>query len=171
MTMKKLTYNTLAVLTCSLFGLSPTSLRADDHPDRSDRDYQLVSFVEDLTFNGQTGTGTLDGNVVLTGKYTGIGTRHEEFSVVAVRTDGSPVISGKSTITTPRGKMETVFTAIIHLTSSAVYEVEGFETITSGTGAYAKAEGSGSFVATQDNTAGSSPRVVGVFEARPLALR
>ncbi len=162
---------TLSALAAGALPLSPMMLKADEHPDRTSRDYQLMSFVENISsFNPNAGTGTLNGEIVLSGRYNGKGTRHEEFHVIAVTTDGSPIIQGTSTITTPQGKMETVFTATIHARSNNFYYVEGFEAITSGTGAYKNAQAAGSFVATQDNTA-SPPKVVGTFEGRPLVIQ
>lgn len=133
----------------------------------------LMSFNETLTSNS-----TLDGNVILTGAISVRGTRHEDFSVVSVNADGSQVVvSGTSTITIPAtvfpvaaaGTITTKFTGTIYfdnatIDSTALAYVQGVETVTGGTGAYAGVSGKpGTFEATLDYTNGNA---VGVFEAK-----
>lgn len=124
-----------------------------------------MSFNEYLTSDS-----TIDGNVTLTGAVSERGSRHEDFSVTSVNSDGSQVvISGSSTITTATGTIRTAFTGTIYFDNATFNNtllayVEGNEEITGGTGAYAglRSDG-GSFEATLDYTNGN---VVGVFEAK-----
>lgn len=125
-------------------------------------DYQLVSFTE--YFTGFDGTkGSLDGNVVLAGKYNDRGTRHEDFTVIGANKDGSEVyLTVTGTIKTPAGTMSLAATGTIHFVSDEFAYVEGTESITGGTGAYANASGKGSFIASQDG-AGNPYQIVGTF--------
>jgi hypothetical protein len=125
----------------------------------------LMSFNE--TLDSQT---TLDGNVTLTGAISERGTRHEDFSVVSVNKDGSEVVvAGTSLITTASGTISTKWTGTIYFdnatfTSTLLAYIEGTESVTGGTGAYAGVVGKpGTFEATLDYTNGN---VLGVFEAK-----
>lgn len=138
------------------------TLAADAPPAAKDL---LMSFNEKLTSNS-----TLDGNVTLTGAISERGTRHEDFSVVSVNADGSQVVvSGTSTITTVSGTISTKFTGTIYFDnatfgSTHLAYIEGTESVTGGTGAYAGVAGKpGTFEATLDYATGV---VVGVFEAK-----
>jgi hypothetical protein len=159
----KLFLTTIATL--ALCAFAPLPLLADEHPNRDDKNYQLVSFTEYFTaFDGTRGS--LDGNVVLAGKYNDKGTRHEDFTVTGANKDGSEVyIAITGTITTSQGTMELKATGTIHFTSGEFAYVEGPESITGGTGAYANVRGKGSFVTTQDG-AGDPYQIVGTFEAK-----
>lgn len=158
----KLIIKTIAVI--ALCAFAPLSIWADEHPDRDHKDYQLVSFTE--SFSSFDGTkGSLDGNVVLAGKYNDKGTRHEDFTVVGANKDGSEVyLTVTGTITTSKGTMLMKATGTIHFTSGDFSYVEGPESIVGGTGAYANARGKGSFVASQDGE-GAPYQIVGTFEA------
>jgi hypothetical protein len=125
----------------------------------------LMSFNE--TLDSQT---TLDGNVTLTGAISERGTRHEDFSVVSVNKDGSEVVvAGTSLITTASGTISTKWTGTIYFdnatfNSTLLAYIEGTESVTGGTGAYAGVVGKpGTFEATLDYTNGN---VLGVFEAK-----
>jgi|GEM_PF-3364964 len=125
----------------------------------------LMSFNE--TLDSQT---TLDGNVTLTGAISVRGTRHEDFGVESVNSDGSQiVVSGTSLITTVSGTISTKFTGTIYFDnatfgSTHLAYIEGTESVTGGTGAYAGVTGKpGTFEATLDYATGV---VVGVFEAK-----
>ncbi len=125
----------------------------------------LMSFNETLD-----SPSTLDGNVTLTGAISERGTRHEDFSVVSVNSDGSQVVvSGTSLITTASGTISTKFTGTIYFDnatfgSTHLAYIEGTESVTGGTGAYAGVTGKpGTFEATLDYATGG---VVGVFEAK-----
>ena len=138
------------------------TLAADAPPAAKDL---LMSFNESFTSNS-----TLDGNVTLTGAISERGTRHEDFSVVSVNADGSQVVvSGTSVITTASGTISTKFTGTIYFDnatfgSTLLAYVEGTESITGGTGAYAGVTGKpGTFEATIDYITGSG---IGVFEAK-----
>jgi hypothetical protein len=126
----------------------------------------LMSFNE--TLDSQS---TLDGDITLTGAASERGTRHEDFTVVSVNEDGSQVvITGTSTITTASGTMTTKFTGTIYFDlatfdSTLLAYIEGSETVTGGTGAYAGAAGRGTFGATLDYTNGN---VLGCFAAKVL---
>jgi hypothetical protein len=126
----------------------------------------LMSFNEYLS---QTSP-SLDGNITLTGAVSERGTRHEDFSVVSANSDGSQVVvSGTSTITTSSGTISTKFTGTIYFDnatfgSTHLAYIEGTESVTGGTGAYAGVAGKpGTFEATLDYVTGN---VVGVFEAK-----
>lgn len=148
----------------ALGALAPLSVRADEHPDRDNKNYQLVSFTEAFTSFDGTTKGSLDGNVVLTGKYNDKGTRHEDFTIIGANKDGSEVyLVVTGTITTSKGTMLMKATGTIHFTSGDFAYVEGPESIIGGTGAYANARGKGSFVTTQDG-AGAPYQVVGTVE-------
>jgi hypothetical protein len=125
--------------------------------------FLLVSFQENVVFDNNTGTGTLDGKATFAGAFSDKCTRHEDFHVVSVTKDGNPVIAGTSTFTGVNGTLTTSFTGTIYFNSGATQYVEGVESITGGTGIYSGARGKGTFEATQD---GSDPQyqVVGVFE-------
>ena len=117
-----------------------------------------------------TNNATLDGNVTLTGAISERGTRHEDFSVVSANSDFSQVVvSGTSTITTASGTITTKFTGTIYFDnatfgSTHLAYIEGTESVTGGTGAYAGVAGKpGTFEATLDYVTGN---VVGVFEAK-----
>ena len=125
----------------------------------------LMSFNEYLDSSS-----TLDGNVTLTGAISERGTRHEDFSVVSANSDFSQVVvSGTSTITTASGTITTKFTGTIYFDnatfgSTHLAYIEGTESVTGGTGAYAGVAGKpGTFEATLDYVTGN---VVGVFEAK-----
>jgi hypothetical protein len=125
----------------------------------------LMSFNE--TLDSQT---TLDGNIILTGAISDRGTRHEDFSVVSANKDGSEVVvSGTSTITTANGTITTKWTGTIYFdnatfNSTLLAYIQGTESVTGGTGAYAGIVGKpGTFEATLDYTTGG---VLGVFEAK-----
>jgi hypothetical protein len=146
----------LAFLTITCFALGFTGAQASD-------DSLLMSFNETLTSNS-----TLDGNITLTGAFSERGTRHEDFAVIHVNHDGSQVVvAGTSTITTASGTMTTQWRGTIYF-DNATFEstllayIEGTESVTGGTGAYAGATGHGTFEATLDYTNGN---VLGVFEA------
>ncbi|MGI9086528.1 MAG: hypothetical protein ACR2HH_02115 [Chthoniobacterales bacterium] len=155
----------VAAIVLGALAVIPVSLRADERPNRDSKSYQVISFDERITsFNGTNGT--LDGNVVLAGKFNDKGTRHEQFKVISASNDGSTaVIDGTGTITTAGGTIDLRFTGTIHFVSAGFYYVEGPEIITGGAGAFAAARGKGSFVATQDNTDGA-PHVVGTLELK-----
>jgi hypothetical protein len=125
----------------------------------------LMSFNETLDSSS-----TLDGSVALTGAISDRGTRHEDFSVVSANNDGSQVVvSGTSTITTANGTITTKWTGTIYFdnatfNSTLLAYIEGTESVTGGTGAYAGVTGKpGTFEATLDYTNGN---VVGIFEAK-----
>lgn len=111
---------------------------------------------------------TLDGNVILTGAYQGRGTRHEDFQVDGANADGSQVyISGTSTISLPDGTMSTTFSGTLYFDNATFNQtllayVEGTEVVTGGTGAYAGANGNGTFKGTVDYTTFNTK---GIFEA------
>ena len=163
---KTYTSNIAAVgvlLTCLIFSGS-TILAADIKPENAK--FLLMSFEENLgPFDGINGS--LDGKITLAGAFNDRGTRHEDFHVVSVSSDGSQVVvSGTSTITTSSGTITTKFTGTIVFSADPLISyVDGVETITGGTGAYLGAAGKGTFEATQD-FAGTLYQVVGVFEAQ-----
>jgi hypothetical protein len=157
--MKTMIKEVIALLLCLV---APWPLSAAGNDDASN-DRQLVSFTE--YFTGFDGTkGSLDGLVVLAGKYNDRGTRHEDFTVVGANADGSEVyitVTGK--ITTSQGTMSLAANGTIHFVSDEFAYIEGSESITGGTGAYANANGKGSFVASQDGD-GNPYQVVGTFK-------
>ncbi len=165
--MKKL--NSHLLITAAVLALAaviiPTSVRADDRSDRDSRQFEVVSFVEHFSsFDGTNGT--LDGDVVLAGKFNDRGTRHEQFTVVGANNDGSEVyIIGSGVITAAKGTITMRFTGTIHFTSADIAYVEGPESVTGGTGAYANARGRGSFIATQDS-ANPVNQLVGTVELK-----
>jgi hypothetical protein len=125
----------------------------------------LMSFNETLDSSS-----TLDGSVTLTGAISERGTRHEDFHVVSVNKDGSEVaVTGTSLISTASGTISTKFTGTIYFNnatfdSTLLAYIEGTESITGGTGAYAGVVGKpGTFEATLDYTNGN---VLGIFEAK-----
>jgi hypothetical protein len=146
----------LAFLTITCFALGFTGAQASDNS-------LLMSFNETLTSDS-----TLDGNITLTGAFSERGTRHEDFAVIHVNHDGSQVVvAGTSTITTASGTMTTQWKGTIYFDnatfdSTLLAYIEGTESVTGGTGAYAGATGHGTFEATLDYTNGN---VLGVFEA------
>lgn len=147
------------VLAVMSYGLAVTTASAQMN---SANQREIVSFTEHFTsFDGTKGS--LDGKVFLAGQYNDTGTRHEDFTVIGQNQDGSEVfitITGK--ITASQGTMSLIATGTIHFTSGKIAYVEGPETITGGTGAYANARGKGSFVCTQDS-AGNPDQIVGTF--------
>jgi hypothetical protein len=149
-----------AVIAVALCAIAPLPLKAQAN---SASDYQVVSFTEHFTsFDGAKGS--LDGTVVLAGKYNDKGTRHEDFTVIGANKDGSEVyITVTGTITASAGTMSLIATGTIHFVSDEFAYVEGAESITGGTGAYADASGKGSFVASQDG-AGDPFQIVGTFK-------
>lgn len=146
----------LAFLTITCFALGFTGAQASDNS-------LLMSFNETLTSDS-----TLDGNITLTGAFSERGTRHEDFAVIHVNNDGSQVVvAGTSTITSASGTMTTQWRGTIYFDnatfdSTLLAYIEGTESVTGGTGAYAGATGHGTFEATLDYTNGN---VLGVFEA------
>jgi len=146
----------LAFLTITCFALGFTGAQASDNS-------LLMSFNETLTSGS-----TLDGNITLTGAFSERGTRHEDFAVIHVNNDGSQVVvAGTSTITSASGTMTTQWRGTIYFDnatfdSTLLAYIEGTESVTGGTGAYAGATGHGTFEATLDYTNGN---VLGVFEA------
>jgi hypothetical protein len=159
--MKKLT-SVIAVALLVLAWCASFTVAAATSPAARDL---LMSFNE--TLDSQT---TLDGNVTLTGAISERGTRHEDFSVVSVNKDGSQVVvAGTSLITTASGTISTKWTGTIYFdnatfNSTLLAYIEGTESVTGGTGAYAGVAGKpGTFEATLDYTNGN---VVGVFEAK-----
>jgi phage gp45-like len=144
-----------AVIAFALCAVAPLSLKADN-------DRLVVSFTEHFTsFDGTKGS--LDGNVVLAGKYNDKGTRHEDFTVIGSNKDGSEVyLTVTGTITASQGTISLHASGTIHFVSKTIAFVEGPESITGGTGAYAKATGKGSFTASQD-MAGDPYQIVGTF--------
>ena len=125
----------------------------------------VMSFNESFTSGS-----TLDGAITLTGAISERGTRHEDFSVISVNSDGSQVVvAGTSTITTASGTISTKFTGTIYFDnatfgSTHLAYVEGTESVTGGTGAYAAVVGKpGTFAATIDYVANAG---IGVFEAK-----
>jgi hypothetical protein len=159
--MKKLTsFIAAASLALAVCAFSPVT--AATPPAANDL---LMSFNETLD-----SPSTLDGNVTLTGAISERGTRHEDFSVVSVNSDGSQVVvSGTSTITTASGTITTKWTGTIYFdnatfNSTLLAYIQGTEAVTGGTGAYAGVVGKpGTFEATLDYTNGN---VLGVFEAK-----
>ena len=147
-----------ALIVCFAFTLA--SAHAD--PEK----FLLVSFEENVMFNNNTGTGTLDGKATFAGVFNDRCTRHEDFHVVSVSKDGSQVnIAGTSTFfgMNAGDTLTTSFTGTIHFSADpAISYVDGVEKITGGTGAYADARGKGTFEATQDFA--GNYQVVGVFE-------
>jgi hypothetical protein len=161
----------LAVLTITCLSLGFTGAQAGDdrHPDNDNGNNQekslLMSFNETFTSNT-----TLDGSVTLTGAISVRGTRHEDFHVVHVNHDGSQVVvSGTSTITAVGGTITTQFVGTIYFDNATfpvtqLAYVEGVESVTGGTGAYAGVTGRpGTFEATIDYTTGNG---IGIFEAK-----
>lgn len=155
----------LAFLTITCFALGLAGAQADDHS-------LLMSFNEYLC--PMENCNSLDGNITLTGAFSERGTRHEDFAVIHVNNDGSQVVvAGTSTITTASGTMTTQWRGTIYFDnatfdSTLLAYIEGTESVTGGTGAYAGATGHGSFEATLDYTNGN---VLGVFEANNVHLR
>jgi hypothetical protein len=172
--LKTKTSRIAAVFIIVLFAFSAASLFAGRNntttpPPPAAQDL-LMSFNETLDSNT-----TLDGNIILTGAISDRGTRHEDFSVVSVNNDGSQVVvTGTSTITTASGTITTKFTGTIYFdnatfNSTLLAYVEGTESVTGGTGAYAGVSGKpGTFEATLDYTTGGA---VGVFEAKVQLTR
>jgi hypothetical protein len=159
--MKKLT-SVIAVALLVLAWCASFTVAAATSPAAQDL---LMSFNE--TLDSQT---TLDGNVTLTGAISERGTRHEDFSVVSVNKDGSQVVvAGTSLITTASGTISTKWTGTIYFdnatfNSTLLAYIEGTESVTGGTGAYAGVTGKpGTFEATLDYSNGN---VLGVFEAK-----
>ncbi|MGZ5537240.1 MAG: hypothetical protein ACXWHF_08475 [Chthoniobacterales bacterium] len=160
----KLYTRTAAGCIALLLTLSSTTILADgDEGHGKDSREMIMSFNEFLTSNS-----TLDGNITLTGALGDRGTRHEDFTVTGTNKDGSEVyLEGTSTITTGNGTIKTKFSGTIYFNNATFNNtllayVEGSESITGGTGAYAGASGKGTFEATLDYT---NNNVVGVFEA------
>jgi hypothetical protein len=155
-----------SVLVC--FALGAGAARAgDDRHDDNDKDgkFLLISFEENVMFNNNTGTGTLDGKATLAGALNDRGVRHEDFHVTSVSSDGSRVgIAGTSVIHGSKGDVFTQFSGtIVFSADPAISYVEGVESITGGTLIYKDARGKGTFEATQDFIA-TPYQVAGVFE-------
>ena len=147
-----------SLIVCFAFTLASARAEAEK--------FLLVSFEENVVFDMNTGTGTLDGKATFAGAFNDRCTRHEDFHVVSVSKDGSDVnIAGTSTFfgMNAGDTLTTSFTGTIHFSADpAISYVEGVEKITGGTGNYAGARGKGTFEATQDFA--GNYQVVGVFE-------
>lgn len=150
------------LLTCAALFM-PASTFADNGVAKPPKQL-LMSFNEYLTSNN-----TLDGQVTLTGAIADRGSRHEDFTVTSANKDGSQVVvSGTSTITVTGGTIKTQWTGTIYFDNAnfdhtLLAYIEGVESITGGTGAYAGATGKGTFESTIDYTTGNA---LGVFEAK-----
>ncbi|MFN2476118.1 MAG: hypothetical protein ABR526_07255, partial [Chthoniobacterales bacterium] len=114
-----------AVIALALCAVAPLPVHADDRPNRDNKNYQLVSFDERIPVFAN-GKGSLDGNVVLAGKYNDKGTRHEDFVVVGQNKDGTEAyITITGTITASQGTMTLTAIGTIHVTSQGFYYAEG----------------------------------------------
>jgi hypothetical protein len=144
-----------------LTGLALLALPAsatDIKPENSK--FVLISFDEHFS----TCPGCIDGTTTLAGAFSDKGARHQDNTVLSVSSDGKQVVvTGKVTISGSQGTLYTQYTGTIQFdgTTSIAY-IEGTEFILpGGTGAYANAQGKGTFEATIDF---QTLNIVGVAE-------
>ena len=117
--------------------------------------FLLISFNENFTSNS-----TIDGTTALAGAFSDTGTRHYNFTTQQV--GNQVVVTGTIVITASQGTINATFTGTIPANGSSPNYIEGTETLTSGTGAYAGLSNAhGTFEATIDFNTGN---IVGVGE-------
>ena len=152
------------LLLTSLALLALPASAADIKPENSK--FVLISFDENFTncAPGEAGPGCIDGTTALAGAFSDKGARHQDNTVLSVSSDGKQVVvTGKVRITGSHGILYTQYTGTIQFdgTTNIAY-IEGTEFILpGGTGAYANAQGKGTFEATIDFDTGN---IVGVAE-------
>lgn len=119
----------------------------------------LISFNEYFT-----GPNTIDGSSVIAGAFSDQGSRHQDNTIVSQSADGSQVVvTGTVAINGANGVFTSKYTGTIYLNNTNIAYIEGTESITGGTGAYAGASGKGTFEATIDFDSGN---IVGVAELK-----
>jgi len=134
----------VAFSAASAFASSPSSPK-----------FLLISFNENFTSNS-----TIDGTTALAGAFSDTGTRHYNFTTQQV--GNQVVVTGTIVITASQGTINATFTGTIPANGSNPNYIEGTETLTSGTGAYAGLSNAhGTFEATIDFNTGN---IVGVGE-------
>jgi hypothetical protein len=148
---------TLLLLTgLALLALSASA--TDIKPENSK--FVLISFDEYFSMCA----GCIDGTTTLAGAFSDKGARHQDNTILSVSSDGKQVVvTGKVTISGSQGTLYTQYTGTIQFdgTTSIAY-IEGTEFILpGGTGAYANAQGKGTFEATIDF---QTLNIVGVAE-------
>jgi hypothetical protein len=117
--------------------------------------FLMISFDENFTSNS-----TIDGTTALAGAFSDKGTRHYNFTTQQVGNE--VVVKGTILITASQGTISATFTGTIPANGSNPNYIEGTETLTSGTGAYASLSNAhGTFDATIDFSTGN---IVGVGE-------
>ena len=130
--------------------LSPASAFASSP---SSPKFLLISFDENFTSNS-----TIDGTTALAGAFSDTGTRHYNFTTQQV--GNQVIVTGTILITASQGTINATFTGTIPANGSNPNYIEGTETLTSGTGAYAGLSNAhGTFEATIDFNTGN---IVGV---------
>ena len=150
--MKKITLSLLGIIAAFVTLALPSSSTLAEN-NREDSKELIVSFDENFT-----SASTIDGTTTLGGAFSDKGSRHEDFTTSQ---HGNEVtVTGTVTITTAKGTLISKFTGEIPVGSNPTY-IEGVEFLTGGTGAYAKAKGSGTFEATIDFDTGN---IVGIAE-------
>lgn len=123
-------------------------------PDRGK--FLLISFDENFT-----GDTTIDGTTTISGAFSDMGSRHEDFTTA--QQGDQVIVTGTVTITGGQGTLITQFVGAIPANGSSPNYVQGVESIVSGTGIYAGLRGNGTFEATLDFDTGN---IVGVVELK-----
>jgi outer membrane lipoprotein-sorting protein len=117
--------------------------------------FLLISFDENFTSDS-----TIDGTTALAGAFSDTGTRHYTFTTQ--QRGDEVVVTGTILITASQGTISAKFKGTIPANGSNPNYIEGNETLTSGTGAYAGIKNvEGTFEATIDFNSGN---IVGVGE-------
>jgi hypothetical protein len=115
--------------------------------------FLMISFDENFTSDS-----TIDGTTTLAGAFSDTGTRHYNFTTQQI--GNQVVVTGTILITASQGTISAKFTGTIPANGSNPNYIEGTETLTSGTGAYAGLSNAhGTFEATIDFSTGN---IVGV---------
>ena len=115
--------------------------------------FLMISFDENFTSNS-----TIDGTTALAGAFSDTGTRHYNFTTQQVGNE--VIVTGTILITASQGTINATFTGTIPANGNNPNYIEGTETLTSGTGAYAGLSNAhGTFEATIDFSTGN---IVGV---------
>lgn len=154
----------LAVLTIIGFSLGFTGAQAGDNRsfDNKDRDsadrgkFLLISFDENFT-----GDTTIDGTSTISGAFSDLGSRHEDFTTA--QQGDEVIVTGTVTITGGQGTLITQFVGAIPANGDSPNYISGVESVVSGTGIYAGLHGKGTFEATLDFDTGN---IVGVVELK-----
>ena len=151
----------IAVLTVTCFSLALSGAQAGDGaraenvtPDRGK--FLLISFDENFT-----GDTTIDGTSTISGAFSDLGSRHEDFTTA--QQGDEVIVTGTVTITGGQGTLITQFVGAIPANGDSPNYISGVESVVSGTGIYAGLHGKGTFEATLDFDTGN---IVGVVELK-----